>query len=100
MRLLSSPVPGETLGAESAKIEARRIIAIAKAEADKIIGDAEQRASQVYEAERNRSVQRLTEVRDEFELLSSRLRALKEATDDMMTNALRDHDAIRRVFDE
>ncbi len=100
MRLLSSPVPSETLGAEGATIEARRIIAIAQAEADKIIGDAEQRASQVYEAERNRSVRRLTEVRDEFELLSSRLRALKEATDDMMTNALRDHDAIRRLFDQ
>ncbi|MCH8992187.1 MAG: hypothetical protein IIA44_10625 [Acidobacteria bacterium] len=36
MRLLSSPVPGETLGAEGATIEARRIIAIAQAEADKI----------------------------------------------------------------
>jgi cell division septum initiation protein DivIVA len=100
MRLLSSPVPGETLGAEGATIEARRIIATAQAEADKITSEAEQRASEVYETERNRSVQRLTEVRDEFELLSSRLRALKEATDDMMTNALRDHDAIRRVFDE
>lgn len=99
MRLLSSPVPSETLGAEDARIEAHRIIAVAQAEANKIIGDAEQRASEVYEAERNRSVRRLTEVRDEYELLSSRLRALKEATEDMMTNALRDHDAIRRLFE-
>ncbi|GMQ84655.1 MAG: hypothetical protein BMS9Abin07_0219 [Acidimicrobiia bacterium] len=100
MRLLSSPAPGETLGTKDARNEARRIVAVAEAEADRIVSEAEQRASQVYEAERNRSVRRLTEVRDEFELLSSRLRALKEATDDMMTNALRDHDAIRRLFDE
>jgi tryptophanyl-tRNA synthetase len=45
-------------------------------------------------------VQRLTEVRDEYEQMSSQLRALKEATAEMMTNALRDHQAIRRAFDE
>jgi cell division septum initiation protein DivIVA len=86
-----------TLDTEKATAEAGRIIAAAQAEADRIIADARQRAA-VYESERDRSVQRLAAARDEYERLSSQLRALKEATEDMMTTALRDHQAIRQVF--
>ena len=85
---------------EDATAEAREIIAAAHAEADQIIADARARAGDVYETERNRSVQRLAQMRDDYELLSSRLRALKDATDTMLRTAVRDHKAIRRVISE
>jgi uncharacterized protein YukE len=97
---MPSRVHSQAVDFEEAALEARRIIASAHEEAERIVAEARRSAAEVYEAERNRSVQRLTEVRDEYEMLSSRLRALKEATADMMTTALRDHRAIRRVFDE
>ncbi len=97
---MPSRVQGRSVDFEEAAIEARRIVAIAEDEAERILNDARSRATEVYEAERNRSVQRLVEVRDEYELLSSRLRALKEAIDDVMTAALRDHRPIRRVLDD
>jgi F0F1-type ATP synthase membrane subunit b/b' len=100
MGSMSTPVDGRTLTFEEATLEARRIVTDATDEAELIVAQAQQRATAVYEAERNRAVKRLAEVRDEYELLSSRLRALKEAIDRTMTGALRDHRAIRRVFDQ
>lgn len=97
---MSSPVQSQRIDAAEASAEAQRILAAAQAEAEQIIAEARRSAAEVYEAERTRSVHRLAEVRDEYERLSSRLRALKEATDDMVTNALRDHEAIRRVFND
>jgi uncharacterized protein YukE len=97
---MSSRMQSRTVGFERAALEAEQVVAAAHAEAEAIIAEAQRSAAEVYEAERNRSVQRLTEVRDEYEQMSSRLRALKEATADMMTNALRDHHAIRRALDE
>lgn len=97
---MSSQVQSHAVDAGDAAQEAKQIIAAAHAEADEIIAAARRSATEVYEAERGRSVQRLAEVRDEYERLSSRLRALKEATGEMMTNALRDHEAIRRLFDD
>lgn len=85
---------------EDATAEAREIISAAHAEADQIIADARLRATEVYESERNRSVQRLAEMRDEYETVSSRLRELKEATEAMLTTAVRDHGPIRRVLSE
>lgn len=97
---MASSVQGHLVDLEGAALEARRIIAAAHEEAEEIVAEARKSAAQVYEAERNRSVQRLAEVRDEYELLAGRLRDLKESTADMMTTALRDHRSIRRVFDE
>ena len=97
---MTSPVQSQSLDLEEATLEARRLLATAQAEADEIVAEARRRATEVYETERNRSVKRLAEVRDEYELLSSRLRALKEAVEGVMTNALRDHRAIRQVLDD
>lgn len=85
---------------DEATAEARQIIAAANAEADRIIINARERATETYELELRRSVQRLAKTRDEYELLSRRLRALKEATVDLLTTAVRDHKAMRRVFDD
>jgi tryptophanyl-tRNA synthetase len=95
---MSSRMQSRTVGSEH--LEAKQVVAAAHAEAETIIAEARRSAAEVYEAERIRSVQRLTEVRDEYEQMSSQLRALKEATAEMMTNALRDHQAIRQAFDE
>jgi len=97
---MASSVQSRSLDFEDAAVEARRIVAAAHDEADQIVAEAQKSAAEVYEAERNRSVQRLAEVRDEYELLAGRLRDLKESTADMLTNALRDHRSIRRLFDE
>lgn len=97
---MSSRMQSRSVDFEHATLEAKRVVAAAHAEAEKIIDEARRNAAGVYEAERSRSVQRLTEVRDEYEQMSSRLRALKEATADMMTDALRDHQAIRQALDE
>ena len=83
-----------------ATAEAERVLATAHAEAEGILADATKQASEVYETERQRSIERLAKSRDEYEDLSRRLRSLKEATGDMLTNALRDHEAIRVVLDE
>lgn len=81
-----------------AATEAHQIIAAATAEASQIVNDARQRAAETYDLELSRSIERLAETRDKYEVLSSRLRALSEATDEMLTGAVRDHKAIRRVF--
>lgn len=96
----STRLDGRTISFEEATLEARRIVNEANEEAERIVAEARTRATAVYEAERDRAVKRLAEVRDEYELLSGRLRALKEAVDSTMTAALRDHRAIRRVFEE
>ncbi len=96
----STRLDGRTLSFEEATLEARRIVSDANEEAERIVAEARTKATAVYEAERERAVKRLAEVRDEYEALASRLRALKEAVDATMTAALRDHKAIRRVFDE
>ena len=83
-----------------ATTEVERVLATAHAEAEGILADATKQASEVYETERQRSIERLAKSRDEYEDLSRRLRSLKEATGDMLTNALRDHEAIRVVLDE
>ena len=97
---MASSVQSRSADVEHASHEARRIVAAAREEAEGIVTEARRSASDVYESERNRSVKRLAEVRDEYELLAGRLRDLKESTAHMMTTALRDHRAIRRVFDE
>jgi DivIVA domain-containing protein len=80
--------------------ESERVLATARSEADAVLSEAAEKASKVYEAERQRSIERLAKSRDEYEDLARRLRSLKEATGDMLTNALRDHEAIRVVLDE
>lgn len=80
--------------------EAEEALKEAGTEAESILADATDRATEVYETERRRSIERLAKSRDEYEELARRLRALKEATGDMLTNALRDHEAIRVVLDE
>jgi DivIVA domain-containing protein len=62
------------------RAEAERLVSAARSEAESILAEATRRASEVYEAERRR--------------------AIKEATGDMLTNALRDYEAIRVVLDE
>lgn len=89
----------ERLRAE-ALAESTRLIDSAHEEADAVLAEATARASEVYEAERRRAIERFAQSRDEYEELARRLRSLKEATGDMLTNALRDHEAIRVVFDE
>ena len=83
-----------------ADAESDRLIQAARGEADSILAEATRRASEVYEAERRRAIERFAQSRDEYEDLARRLRALKEATGDMLTNALRDYEAIRVVLDE
>jgi len=83
-----------------AAAETQRIIAAAQDDADGMLAEAKARASEVYEEDRLRSIKRFAESRDEYEELARRLRALKEATGDMLTNALRDYDAIRLVLDD
>ena len=97
---MASSVQSRSVDFEHAALEGRRIVAAAHEEAQEIVAEARRSAAEVYEAERNRSVKRLAEVRDEYELMAGRLRDLKESTADMMTTALRDHRAIRRLFDE
>jgi DivIVA domain-containing protein len=80
--------------------EAERVLEAAQSEAEAVLAEATEQASEVYEAERQRSIERLAKSRDEYEDLARRLRSLKEATGDMLTNALRDHEAIRVVLDE
>lgn len=89
----------ERLRAEAA-MEASRVEDAARVEADRVVAEATERASEVYEAERRRAIERFAQSRDEYEELARRLRALKEATGDMLTNALRDYEAIRVVLDE
>jgi DivIVA domain-containing protein len=83
-----------------ATTESERVLATAQTEAEAILAEATEQASEVYETERRRSIERLAKSRDEYEDLARRLRSLKEATGDMLTNALRDHEAIRVVLDE
>jgi DivIVA domain-containing protein len=80
--------------------EADRLVSAARSEAESILAEATRRASEVYEAERSRAIERFAQSRDEYEDLARRLRSLKEATGDMLTNALRDYEAIRVVLDE
>lgn len=80
--------------------ESDRVLAAAQIEAEATLAEATTQASEVYETERRRSIERLAKSRDEYEELARRLRSLKEATGDMLTNALRDHEAIRVVLDE
>ena len=83
-----------------ASVESARLIDTARDESDAILAEATRRASEVYEDERRRAIERYAQSRDEYEDLARRLRSLKEATGDMLTNALRDHEAIRVVLDE
>ena len=83
-----------------ARAESDRLIDAAQSEAEGILAEATSRASEAYEAERRRAIERFAQSRDEYEDLARRLRALKEATGDMLTNALRDYEAIRVVLDE
>jgi DivIVA domain-containing protein len=80
--------------------ESERVLATAQAEAEARIAEATEQASEVYETERRRSIDRLAKSRDEYEDLARRLRSLKEATVEMLTNAVRDHEAIRVVLDQ
>lgn len=80
--------------------ESERFVATAQTEAEAKLAEATKQASEVYETERRRSIDRLAKSRDEYEDLARRLRSLKEATGDMLTNAVRDHEAIRVVLDE
>lgn len=80
--------------------ESERFLATAQTEAEAKLAEATKQASEVYETERRRSIDRLAKSRDEYEDLARRLRSLKEATGDMLTNAVRDHEAIRVVLDE
>jgi DivIVA domain-containing protein len=80
--------------------ESERLLATAQTEAEAKLAEATEQASEVYETERRRSIDRLAKSRDEYEDLARRLRSLKEATGDMLTNAVRDHEAIRVVLDE
>ncbi|MCJ7780018.1 MAG: DivIVA domain-containing protein [Acidimicrobiia bacterium] len=90
---------GERIRADASS-ESDRVLATARAEAEATLAEASTQASEVYETERQRSIERLAKSRDEYEDLARRLRSLKEATGDMLTNALRDHEAIRVVLDE
>lgn len=83
-----------------ATTESERVLASAESNAEATLAEATEQASQVYETERRRSIERLAKSRDEYEELARSLRSLKEATGDMLTNALRDHEAIRVVLDE
>ncbi|MEA2011320.1 MAG: DivIVA domain-containing protein [Actinomycetota bacterium] len=83
-----------------ATLESERVLATAQSEAEAVLGEATSQASEVYETERRRSIDRLAKSRDEYEDLARKLRDLKEATGDMLTNALRDHEAIRVVLDD
>jgi DivIVA domain-containing protein len=89
----------ERVRAESAS-ESEQVLENARTEAEATLAEATEQASEVYETERRRSIERLAKSRDEYEDLARRLRSLKEATGDMLTNALRDHEAIRVVLDE
>jgi F0F1-type ATP synthase membrane subunit b/b' len=89
----------ERIRADAAS-ESERLLATAQTEAEAALAEATAQASEVYETERRRSIERLAKSRDEYEDLARRLRSLKEATGDMLTNALRDHEAIRVVLDE
>jgi DivIVA domain-containing protein len=80
--------------------ESERFLATAQTEAEAKLAEATKQASEVYETERRRSIDRLAKSRDEYEDLARRLRSLKEAMGDMLTNAVRDHEAIRVVLDE
>jgi DivIVA domain-containing protein len=82
------------------RAEAERLVSAARSEAESILAEATRRASEEYETERRRAIERFAQSRDEYEDLARRLRALKEATGDMLTNALRDYEAIRVVLDE
>lgn len=103
-RLVEAEVASGREDAERARTEAaaesEQVLAAAHAEAETMLAEASAQASEVYEAERRRSIERLAKSRDEYENLARRLRSLKEATGDMLTNALRDHEAIRVVLDE
>ena len=83
-----------------AAAESTRLVELARDESDAILADATRQASEVYEDERRRAIERFAQSRDEYEDLARRLRSLKEATGDMLTNALRDYEAIRVVLDE
>ncbi|MEN8113585.1 MAG: DivIVA domain-containing protein [Actinomycetota bacterium] len=85
---------------DEAARDAERAIEEASGRAEAIIQEATEQASEVYETERRRAIDRLAQSRDEYEEIARRLRALKDATGDMLTNALRDHEAIRVVLDE
>ena len=80
--------------------ESERLLATAQTEAEAKLAEATERASEVYETERRRSIDRLAKSRDEYEDLARKLRSLKEATGDMLTNAVRDHEEIRIALDE
>lgn len=103
-RLVEAEVEAVREDAERARVEAAsesdRVLTAARAEAEATLAKATTEASEVYETERRRSIDRLAKSRDEYEDLARRLRSLKEATGDMLTNALRDHEAIRVVLDE
>jgi len=75
-------------------------MAAAHEEAAAVLADARNRAAEVYEEERRRSIERFAESRDEYEEVARHLRALKEATGDMLTTALRDYGAIRLVLED
>ena len=85
---------------EDAIRSADAAVETANRRATEIIQEATEQASEVYETERRRAIERLAQTRDEYEELARSLRALKDATGDMLTNALRDHEAIRVVLDQ
>ncbi|MEA3501415.1 MAG: DivIVA domain-containing protein [Actinomycetota bacterium] len=103
-RLVEAEVAAAREDAERIRMEAAsesdRVVATAQTEAEATLAEASAQASEVYETERRRSIDRLAKSRDEYEDLARRLRSLKEATGDMLTNALRDHEPIRVVLDE
>jgi len=103
-RLVEAEVAAAREDANSVRVEAASeselLVETARTEAEAILAEATGQASEVYETERKRSIERLAKSRDEYEELARSLRALKEATGDMLTNALRDHEAIRVVLDE
>ncbi len=103
-RLVEAEVAAARDDAERIRTEAvsesDQVLETARSEAEATLADASEQASEVYETERRRSIERLAKSRDEYEDLARRLRSLKEATGDMLTNALRDHEAIRVVLDE
>ncbi len=102
--LVESEVAAAREDAERVRVEAAsesdRILATAQTEAEATLAEATAQAAEVYETERRRSIERLAKSRDEYEDLARRLRSLKEAMGDMLTNAARDHEAIRVVLDE
>jgi len=99
IELATARSEADRAGAES-RSEAERLVSAARSEAESILAEATLRASEEYEAERRRAIERFAQSRDEYEDLARRLRSLKEATGDMLTNALRDYEAIRVVLDE